>query len=184
MAQPGEKTPLNPIAPVSYSAPGSAGKRHRDDEVAPPGVGGEDEDLYSAPKRRAKAQDVLFRIVMPSRQIGKVIGKEGCRIRKIREQTKATVKIADAIAVSSRPHRSFRVSYSLCLASEKVWEKKKVIFLLQRHEERVIIISSRDGDNQVSDAENALQQIATLILQVNSSNNFDLLDYYFTLQLY
>lgn len=137
MAQPGEKTPLNPIAPVSYSAPRSAGKRHRDDEVAPPGVGGEDEDLYSAPKRRAKAQDVLFRIVVPSRQIGKVIGKEGCRIRNIREQTKATVKIADAIA---------------------------------RHEERVIIISSRDGDNQVSDAENALQQIATLILQEDDSS--------------
>lgn len=50
-------------------------------------------------KRRAKAQDVIFRIVVPSRQIGKVIGKEGCRIQKIREETKANIKIADAIAV-------------------------------------------------------------------------------------
>lgn len=38
--------------------------------------------------------------------------------------------------------------------------------LLQRHEERVIIISSKDNDNNVTDAENALQKIATLILQV------------------
>lgn len=39
--------------------------------------------------------------------------------------------------------------------------------LLQRHEERVIIISSKDNDNNVTDAENALQKIATLILKVN-----------------
>lgn len=36
----------------------------------------------------------------------------------------------------------------------------------QRHEERVIIISSKDNDNKVTDAENALQQITTLILEV------------------
>ncbi|KAM1009026.1 hypothetical protein ACFX2I_005397 [Malus domestica] len=35
---------------------------------------------------------------IPSRQIGKVIGKEGCRIQKIREETKANIKITDAIA--------------------------------------------------------------------------------------
>jgi len=80
---------------------------------------------------------VLFRVVVPSRQIGKVIGKEGCRIQKIREDSKATVKIADAIA---------------------------------RHEERVIIISSKDSDNTVSDAENALQQIASLILKEDDSS--------------
>ena len=77
-----------------YGQPSSAaGKRRREDEL----VSVEDE---SAAKRRVKlAQDVLFRIVVPSRQIGKVIGKEGCRIQKIREDTKATIKIADAIAV-------------------------------------------------------------------------------------
>lgn len=77
-----------------YGQPSAgAGKRRREDEL----VSAEDE---SAAKRRVKlAQDVLFRIVVPSRQIGKVIGKEGCRIQKIREDTKATIKIADAIAV-------------------------------------------------------------------------------------
>lgn len=69
---------------------------------------------------------------MPSRQIGKVIGKVGHRIQKIREDTKATIKIADAIS---------------------------------RHEERVIIMSSKDSDETISDAEKALRQIATLILQ-------------------
>uniref|UniRef100_A0A2N9HY51 K Homology domain-containing protein n=1 Tax=Fagus sylvatica TaxID=28930 RepID=A0A2N9HY51_FAGSY len=109
----------------------SGGKRRREDEFQ----SAEDE---SAPKRRVKsAQDVLFRIVVPSRQIGKVIGKEGCRIQKIREDTKATIKIADAIA---------------------------------RHEDRVIIISSKDSDNKVTDAENALQQIATLILKEDESS--------------
>ena len=39
-------------------------------------------------------------------------------------------------------------------------------YILQRHEERVIIISSKDGENVISDAENALQQIASLILKV------------------
>lgn len=104
MAQRGEETRLNPIVPVyagSETGQSSSGKRRREDE-APPLGGGEDDESYSAPKRRAKAQDVLFRIVVPSWQIGKVIGKEGCRIRKIREDTKATVKIADAVAVSSR----------------------------------------------------------------------------------
>ena len=109
MAEPGE-VPLNPIAPLAVPTYGSeigqsaAGKRRREDEY-PQGVmlavGDGDE---SASKRRAKAQDVLFRIVVPSRQIGKVIGKEGCRIQKIREETKATIKIADAVAVSSLNH--------------------------------------------------------------------------------
>ncbi|PON60884.1 Polyribonucleotide nucleotidyltransferase [Parasponia andersonii] len=145
MAQPGE-VPLNPTAPLvaplhgpeSESGQSAAGKRRREDEyppgVMPSAVGDGDE---SASKRRAKAQDVIFRIVVPSRQIGKVIGKEGCRIQKIREETRATVKIADAVA---------------------------------RHEERVIIVSSKDGDNSVTDAENALQQIASLILKEDESS--------------
>lgn len=36
----------------------------------------------------------------------------------------------------------------------------------QRHEERVIIISSKDTENVISDAENALHQIANVILKV------------------
>ena len=97
-------------------------------------VGDAEEMLEQSVAKRAKGQDVIFRIVVPSRQIGKVIGKEGCRIQRIREETKATIKIADAIT---------------------------------RHEERVIIISSKDNDDKVTDAENALQQIANLILKVN-----------------
>ncbi|GAB4861963.1 hypothetical protein Ancab_037217 [Ancistrocladus abbreviatus] len=91
---------------------------------------GEDAGDDPLPKRK-KGQDVLFRIVVPSRQIGKVIGKEGHRIQKIREATRATIKIADAIT---------------------------------RYEERVIIISSKDNDDGVTDAEQALHQIAVLIL--------------------
>ncbi|GFZ00680.1 hypothetical protein Acr_14g0003150 [Actinidia rufa] len=50
-------------------------------------------------KRQVKSPlDIVYRIVVPSRQIGKVIGKVGARIQKIREETKATIKIADAIA--------------------------------------------------------------------------------------
>ncbi|KAL6125829.1 hypothetical protein ACLB2K_073880 [Fragaria x ananassa] len=90
--------------------------------------------LDSGPTRRCKSQchDVIFRVVVPSRQIGKVIGKEGCRIQKIREASRASIKIADAVA---------------------------------RNEERVIIISSKGSDDETTDAENALQQIAGLILK-------------------
>ncbi|KAL9434855.1 hypothetical protein AB3S75_021174 [Citrus x aurantiifolia] len=130
MAEQGEITVNPTVSVVIEPEPRHvvSGKRRRED--------GEIEG--SDPKRRAKAQDVLFRIIVPSRQIGKVIGKEGHRIQKIREETKATIKIADAIA---------------------------------RHEERVIIISSKDNDNVVSDAENALQQIAALILKDDDSNS-------------
>ncbi|KAJ4727243.1 KH domain-containing protein [Melia azedarach] len=130
MAEPGEilVDPTQPAAAETQSLPDVSGKRRREDGECEP----------SSQKRRAKAQDVLFRIVVPSRQIGKVIGKEGHRIQKIREHTKATIKIADAIA---------------------------------RHEERVIIISSKDNDNKVTDAENALQQITTLILEEDDSNS-------------
>ncbi|GFY90386.1 hypothetical protein Acr_07g0005830 [Actinidia rufa] len=40
----------------------------------------------------------------------------------------------------------------------------------KRHEERVIIISSKDSDNTTSDAENALLQIASLILKDDDVN--------------
>ncbi|XP_015060955.1 flowering locus K homology domain-like [Solanum pennellii] len=90
------------------------------------------DDVPPLKKRVKVSQDVVYRIVVPSRQIGKVIGKAGHRIQKIREETKATIKVADAIA---------------------------------RHEERVIIISSKDNDDMFSDAENALHQIVSLILK-------------------
>ncbi|XP_022756943.1 RNA-binding KH domain-containing protein PEPPER-like [Durio zibethinus] len=137
-AQIQSRPPLPPPPPVqSQFQPQqdlfSAVKRRREEED--PMAAGVTEE--SAPKRLAKAQDVIFRIVVPSRQIGKVIGKGGHRIQKIREDTKAAIKVADAIV---------------------------------RHEERVIIISSKDNDNMVSDAENALQQIVALILKEDDSS--------------
>ncbi|XP_019434260.1 PREDICTED: poly(rC)-binding protein 4-like isoform X2 [Lupinus angustifolius] len=116
----------------STGYPISSSKRRREDEA--PGI--EVAAELSAAKR-VKGQDVIFRIIVPSRQIGKVIGKEGCRIQRIRESTRATIKIADAIA---------------------------------RHEERVIIISSKDNDEKITDAEKALEQIANLILKEDDSS--------------
>lgn len=40
------------------------------------------------------------------------------------------------------------------------------VMVVQRHEERVIIVSSKDSDSVFSDAENALHQIVSLILKV------------------
>ncbi|PQQ12409.1 flowering locus K homology domain isoform X1 [Prunus yedoensis var. nudiflora] len=143
MAQPGQlpihsqiQMPPATLIPIPGSEPAQSAalKRRREDEYPPVLAGPEPQEPGA--KRRAKAQDVIFRIVVPSRQIGKVIGKEGCRIQKIREETKANIKIADAIA---------------------------------RHEERVIIISSKDSDNASTDAEKALQQIAGLILKEDDS---------------
>ncbi|KAL8091950.1 RNA-binding KH domain-containing protein PEPPER-like [Apium graveolens] len=116
----------NPTAPPDGDPARS--KRPRDDADEPTSG-----DLPPATKRRVVlAQDVVFRIMLPSRQIGKVIGNKGSRIQKIREETRATIKIADAVS---------------------------------RHEERVIIISSKDSENTFTDAENALRQIACLILK-------------------
>ncbi|XP_034709631.1 poly(rC)-binding protein 4-like isoform X6 [Vitis riparia] len=139
MAQEGEvpKTPIPQSEAPAPSEPTSMKRPRDDDGGVIYSATGEVADDHRSPKRRAKNQDVLFRIVVPSRQIGKVIGKEGSRIQKIREETKATIKIADAIA---------------------------------RHEERVIIISSKDSENVISDAENALLQIASLILKEDDSN--------------
>lgn len=107
MEQPSE-IPENLTASVVLPLPGietaqlSSGKRRWEDLFQTPAAvaGGEGEEV---PKKRAKSLDVLFRIVVPSKQIGKVIGIEGCRIQKIREATKATIKIADAIVVSLSP---------------------------------------------------------------------------------
>ncbi|KAI3444770.1 hypothetical protein Pfo_001435 [Paulownia fortunei] len=112
-------------------------KRPREEDAAEDEEAGTSTDVPAA-KRRVKAtNDLIYRIVVPSRQIGKVIGRSGHRIQKIREDTKATIKIADAIS---------------------------------RHEERVIIISSKDSDSVFSDAENALHQIVSLILKDDDGN--------------
>ncbi|XP_065859190.1 uncharacterized protein [Euphorbia lathyris] len=131
MAQPVE-IPISHFPPVTLPRPDlyTPTKRRRDEfDGATVAMNGEFEGSAA---KRAKVQDVIFRIVVPARQIGKVIGKEGCRIQRIREDTKATIKIADSVV---------------------------------RHEERVIIISSKENDKSVTDAENALKQIATLILK-------------------
>ena len=89
MSQPQSTNPTDPPAPPARS------KRSRDDVAEPPSG-----ELPPAAKRRVVlAQDVVYRIMLPSRQIGKVIGKEGTRIQKIREETRATIKIADAVSV-------------------------------------------------------------------------------------
>lgn len=130
MAQPGE-IPFKPMDPSVLSVPGSepgqsiTGKRRREDGFPAEAKAGE-EAHESAPKRQAQAQDVLFRIVVPSRQIGKVIGKEGCRIQKIREETKATIKIADAVAVS--PSRNHLLGFSFPLFGSRE-SKRKSIFI-------------------------------------------------------
>ncbi|CAL0302898.1 unnamed protein product [Lupinus luteus] len=116
----------------STGYPISSAKRRREDEAL-----GTDSAAELSAAKRVKGQDVIFRIIVPARQIGKVIGKEGCRIQRIRESTRATIKIADAIA---------------------------------RHEERVIIISSKDNDEKITDAEKALEQIANLILKEDDSS--------------
>ena len=125
MAQPRE-IPINPPMPPaaqiqaqtplpSRSPPQSeqdllyTAKRRREEED-PTAAGDTGE---SAPKRRAKAQDVIFRILVPSRQIGKVIGKAGHRIQKIREDTEATIKIADAIIVSREASWILYIDFSI-----------------------------------------------------------------------
>ncbi|KAL3833076.1 hypothetical protein ACJIZ3_007812 [Penstemon smallii] len=113
-------------------------KRRRDEDgTEADAEAGTSADVPAAKRREKATHDVIYRIVVPSRQIGKVIGKAGHRIQKIREDTKATIKIADAIS---------------------------------RHEERVIIISSKDSDSIFSDAENALHQIVSLILKDDGGN--------------
>nr|GEY74753.1 poly(rC)-binding protein 4 isoform X1 [Tanacetum cinerariifolium] len=74
-------------------------KRRREDEVQKHNI-----------KRRAvlSGQDILFRILLPSKQIGKVIGKAGFRIEKIRNLTQANIKIADAIAQQRNPNKGRR----------------------------------------------------------------------------
>ncbi|XP_068650734.1 flowering locus K homology domain-like isoform X1 [Aristolochia californica] len=140
---PGSPSPLSSVSEEGEDKKDSSRKRPRDydsdsdnhenlNDTAPPPDDCRSSDDAPASKRRGKSHDVLFRIVVPSRQIGRVIGKGGSQIRRIREETRAAIKIADAVA---------------------------------RHEERVIIISSRDDASVISDAESALYHIAEVILQ-------------------
>ncbi|KAI3919083.1 hypothetical protein MKW98_016636 [Papaver atlanticum] len=64
-------------------------------------------DSHQSPKRSRRNgssssssfnESVVFRIVVPCWQIGRVIGKQGCRISQIRQHTKANIKIADSIS--------------------------------------------------------------------------------------
>ncbi|PNY07548.1 KH domain-containing protein at4g18375-like protein [Trifolium pratense] len=145
---------------AGYPAPG---KRRREDEDPGTTTSGE----LSAAKR-AKGQDVIFRIVVPSRQIGKVIGKEGCRIQKIREETRANIKIADAIAENLTVWLGSVCCFNEIFLYREVTQQHPDI--CSRHEERVIIISSKDSDEMVTDAEKALEQIANLILKEDDSS--------------
>lgn len=87
---------VNATVAADNSDPAGTLKRPREDDAE----AGTSTDVPEA-KRRVKApHDVIYRIVVPSRQIGKVIGRAGHRIQKIRDDAKATIKIADAISVS------------------------------------------------------------------------------------
>lgn len=84
------------VASTTASMAGTLKRPREEDSVE----AGTSADVPEA-KRRVKAtHDLIYRIVVPSRQIGKVIGRAGHRIQKIREDTQATIKIADAISVS------------------------------------------------------------------------------------
>ena len=126
MAQQGETfqnpTPEASVPPVGEDTIRFATlKRRRDDGDASAAEG----TIVDVPpsKRLQVAQDIVFRIGVPSRQIGKVIGKVGTRIQKIREETKATIKVADAIAVS----RIIRSFVYVVWFSEKILEGKQNI---------------------------------------------------------
>ncbi|GFY90387.1 hypothetical protein Acr_07g0005840 [Actinidia rufa] len=121
MAEPTETPALPTPAPEDTDKRSHPEKRPREED----GNDASGEARGDAPpaKRRMKSLlDIVYRIVVPSRQIGKVIGKVGARIQKIREETKATIKIADAIAVS--PLNFFHLVPSVWLLGkcrEKDW---------------------------------------------------------------
>lgn len=102
-----EEISLNPTPPATAEdrSKVSSTKRPRDDgDAAENSTGWE----VPPPKRRAVlSQDILYRIMLPSRHIGKVIGSKGSRIQQIREETKATIKIADAVSVSNFDFRNY-----------------------------------------------------------------------------
>lgn len=92
MANQHRETAVEPPRPPSSAPhPPQSSKRGRQDDQS--------SEVQPIKRRAVLGQDILFRILLPSKQIGKVIGKGGHRIQKIREDTKANIKIADAIAV-------------------------------------------------------------------------------------
>ncbi|KAL7120995.1 hypothetical protein ACP275_02G156400 [Erythranthe tilingii] len=128
----------NPVPSAAAGASITATlKRPREEDGTEDAEAETSTDLPGGKRRVKSTNDVIYRIVVPSKQIGKVIGRSGHRIQKIREDSKSTIKIADAIS---------------------------------RHEERVIIISSKDNENIFSDAENALHQIVSLMLKDDDGN--------------
>lgn len=97
---PSSAVPEPPDANATADIPASTLKRPREDDTEDDADEGTSTDTPAAKRRVVATQDLIYRIVVPSRQIGKVIGKGGHRIQKVREDTKATIKIADAISVS------------------------------------------------------------------------------------
>ncbi|XP_075518200.1 uncharacterized protein LOC142552337 [Primulina tabacum] len=95
---PSSTLPEPPEDTVAADIPASTLKRHREDDTEADADEGASTDMPAAKRRVVATQDLIYRIVVPSRQIGKVIGKGGHRIQKVREDTKATIKIADAIS--------------------------------------------------------------------------------------
>eukprot|EP00249_Psilotum_nudum_P007289 c20451_g1_i1 orf=125-1213(+) len=98
------------------------------------------EDGAGAVKRHAASREIIFRLLVSSRRVGKIIGKEGARIRNLREETGAQITITDA-------SKTF--------------------------EDRVIMISSKEEDaiGLRSAAEDALLQLATLVVEENGGDN-------------
>ncbi|KAI3670927.1 hypothetical protein L1987_87571 [Smallanthus sonchifolius] len=138
MAKQKSQTPVDsPRPPSSAAAPPPSTKRGREDTNEEDQASLTAAEVHPIKRRAVLGQDILFRILLPSKQIGKVIGRGGHRIQKIRDDTKANIKIADAIA---------------------------------RHEERVIIISSKDSKDTLTEAENALHQIGNLVLMDDNNS--------------
>ncbi|KAK4394479.1 movement protein [Sesamum angolense] len=70
-------------------------KEHINLGLIEPGI-----SAYSSPGFLATS-NIIYRVVVPSRHIEKVIGRVGHRIQKTREDTEATIKIVDANFVST-----------------------------------------------------------------------------------
>ncbi|CAH9147308.1 unnamed protein product [Cuscuta epithymum] len=91
--QPPHSTEDGPYRSTTAKRPRAEGAVEATDEV------GTSSAVGPPLKKRVKvSQDVVYRIIVPSKHIGKVIGKVGHRIQKIREETKATIKIADSFS--------------------------------------------------------------------------------------
>ncbi|CAA7393053.1 unnamed protein product [Spirodela intermedia] len=100
-----------------------------------------DESGGLASKRRAAGQDVIFRMIVPSKQIGRVIGKEGCRIRQIREETGATIKIADPIV----PHEERVIIISSAVDEGKISNAEAALNYIAK----AILKDNEDGGEAV-----------------------------------